>query len=80
MPYTESYKATDSRLLDLSRPLGLAAASSCQKPPEATTTDSYINPYNYICRYTPATKLGMLTQHDVTLPLIKPITNGCYYK
>ena len=56
------------RLPDLSQPLASAAASSYQKPPEATTMDSYIIPYNYICRYTSATKTGTLTQQAVLPP------------
>ena len=59
------------RLPDLSQPSPSAAASSCQKPQEAPTTDRYINIYNFICRHTSATKLGTLTQRAVLFLLVR---------
>ena len=59
------------RLRDLTRYPGLPAASSLLKPPEVLTMDIYINLYNYIGRYSSATKLDELTQHDFLFLLVR---------
>ena len=68
------------RLPDLSQPLASAAARSYQKTPAACTMDSYTISYNYIFRYSPATKLGMLTLHDLKFLLVRTLLIVCYYK
>ena len=68
------------RLRDLTRYQGLAAASGIWKPPEVHTTESYINLYNYKCRYSIATKLCTLTQHNVSFLLVRSLPMVCYYK
>ena len=61
------------RIPDLSQPLASAAASSYQKPPEANTTEFYVNIYNYIYNTLPATKLGTLTHQNVPFLLVRSL-------
>ena len=68
------------RLPELLRPLASAAASSYWKSLEASTTDCYINIYNYICSKPITTKLSRISQYNMCILFVRYLFMVCYYK